>query len=404
MFNKEITFDRFVRGLIGLAVLIVLYLLVKYLSPVLLPFFIAWIVAYLLFPIVAFLQYKCRLRSRILCIFLTLLLVGGVVTAAAYIVVPPFVEECGHFKEVATRYVAKELKHEDSAPAVVMKFVRENLKSVDIDQFLKQKDVRTAIKGIVPKAWNLLTTTAGTIVSLLASLIAVLYLFFLLKDYERYADGWIRFVPQRRRRLASQVVADIERGMNGYFRGQALVALSNCVMFSVGFLIIGFPMPVGLGCFIGIISFVPYLQIAGFIPAIVLALLRCADTGQNFFLLIGLVIVVYLVVQVLQDTIVTPHVMGKIMGLSPAVILLALSVWGYMLGIIGLIIALPLTTLMISYYRRYIVGEPSDDDPTARLVRDTTPATAEAPAPTEPTNSVENNESRGFYQEGGGEA
>ena len=57
---------------------------------------------------------------------------------------------------------------------------------------------------------------------------------------------------------------------------------------------------------------------------------------------------VYIVVQVLQDTIVTPHVMGKIMGLSPAVILLSLSVWGYILGIVGLIIALPVTTLMIS--------------------------------------------------------
>jgi Predicted permease len=61
-------------------------------------------------------------------------------------------------------------------------------------------------------------------------------------------------------------------------------------------------------------------------------------------------------VQVLQDTIVTPHVMGKIMGLSPAVILLSLSVWGYILGIVGLIIALPVTTLMISYYRRYVIG------------------------------------------------
>ena len=152
--------------------------------------------------------------------------------------------------------------------------------------------------------------------------------------------------------------------MNGYFRGQALVALSNCVMFSVGFVIIGFPMPIALGCFIGLISFVPYLQVVGIVPALILALLRSADTGQNFWLLIGGVALVYIVVQVLQDTIVTPHVMGKIMGLSPAIILLSLTVWGYMLGIIGLIIALPLTTLAISYYHRYIIGDiekPSDE-------------------------------------------
>lgn len=103
--------------------------------------------------------------------------------------------------------------------------------------------------------------------NLLASLISLLYLFFLLKDYERYAYGWIDFVPHSRREIARQLVGDIKQGMNGYFRGQALVALSNCVMFSVGFWILGFPIPVGLGCFIGLISFVPYLQVIGFVPA-----------------------------------------------------------------------------------------------------------------------------------------
>ncbi|MBR1733321.1 MAG: AI-2E family transporter, partial [Alloprevotella sp.] len=134
-------------------------------------------------------------------------------------------------------------------------------------------------------------------------------------------------------------------------------------MFSVGFLLRGFPRPVGLGCFIGLISFVPYLQVIGILPATVLALLRAADTGQNFWLLIGGVILVYIVVQILQDTIVTPYVMGNITGLSPAIILLSLSVWGYMLGIIGLIIALPLTTLLISYYRRYVIGSDVADNP-----------------------------------------
>lgn len=403
MFRKEITFDRFVRGLLALAVLIILFLLLKYLSPVLIPFFVAWVIAYMLYPIVAFLQYKCRLKSRILCIFLAFALVGGVVTAVGYVVVPPFVEECGHVKDVATRYFADGLKHKSSVPSAVNAFVNDKLSTLQIDKLIKQKDVQSAVKTLVPKAWGLLTSTAGTIINILASLIAVLYLFFLLKDYERYADGWIRFVPHKNRRIASQIMGDIRDGMNGYFRGQALVALSNCVMFSVGFLLIGFPMPIGLGCFIGIISFVPYLQVAGILPAIVLALLRSADTGQNFFLLIGLVLLVYIVVQILQDTIVTPHVMGKIMGLSPAVILLSLSVWGYMLGIIGLIIALPVTTLMISYYHRYIIGEAEDDDPTARLVRDTMPATSAPPTPEVSTGSVENNENRGFYQDANGE-
>lgn len=403
MFKKEITFDRFVRGLLLLAVLVIAFFLLKYLSPVLIPFFVAWIIAYMLYPLVAFLQYKCRLKNRILCIFLSWIILAGVVTALAYIVVPPFVDECGHIKEVAGRYFDTSLKHKDSAPAIVKNFINEKLSTLQVDKLLKQKDIQSAIKSIVPKAWDFVSSTAGTIVNILASLISILYLFFLLKDYERYADGWIRFVPHKNRNIASQIMSDIKHGMNGYFRGQLLVALSNCVMFSVGFLLIDFPMPIGLGCFIGIISFVPYLQVVGFIPALVLALLRSADTGQNFFLLMGLVLLVYIVVQVLQDTIVTPHVMGKIMGLSPAVILLSLSVWGYMLGIIGLIIALPVTTLMISYYHRYIIGAPPEPSPTERLIRDTTPVATEPAQTDAPQSSVENNEARRFYQDEDGE-
>ena len=362
MIRGEINFDRFVRGILALAVIVVLYFLLSYLSPVLLPFFVAWVAAYMLYPIVRFLQYRCHLKNRILCIFLTVALVGASVAAVAYLVVPPFVEEFSNVKDVAMRYIDKTAKYQDSLPQSVQELIQKNVSEEQIEKLLKEKDVQTAIKNLLPKAWNFLWSTAGWIINLLASLIGILYFFFLLKDYELYSEGWQRYVPKGKRGIVSQIVGDIETGMNGYFRGQALVALSNCIMFSIGFWIIGFPLPLALGCFIGLISFVPYLQVVGAIPAAVLALLHAADTGQNFWLLMGGVLLVYLVVQVLQDSVVTPYVMGNITGLSPAVILLSLSVWGYMLGIIGLIIALPLTTLMISYYRRYIVGDVAEEE------------------------------------------
>lgn len=359
---KEINFDRFVRGLLFLVGIIIVYLLLNYLSPVLLPFFIAWVAAYMLYPIVRFLQYRCHLRNRILCIVLTLMLVGGALTAISYVIVPPFVEEVGHVKEVAKRFVNNQSNYRNVVPKEVEQYLRKNFSEEKISDLLKQKDVQTSLKNIFGKVWGVVWGAAGVILDFIASLMGILYFFFLLKDYEKYADGWIRYVPKKRRPMAQMLVADISQGMSGYFRGQALVALSNCVMFSVGFLIIGFPMPIALGCFIGLISFIPYVQVVGILPAAILALLRAADTGQNFWLLIGGVILVYLVVQVLQDSIVTPYVMGNITGLSPAIILLALSVWGYMLGIIGLIIALPVTTLMISYYRRFVIGDTDTGD------------------------------------------
>ena len=382
VFKQEINFDRFVRGLLLLLGIVALYFVLSYLSPVLMPFFVAWVAAYMLYPIVRFLQYRCRLRSRILCIFLTLALVGGAITAVSYLIVPPFVEEVGHVKEVATRFISGKSNYKGVVPEQVEAFVRENLSQEKIEKLLREKDVQQALKNVFGQVWDAVWDAAGIIIDIMASLIGVLYFFFLLMDYEKYSEGWIRYIPRRRRPMAQMLLSDISHGMSGYFRGQALVALSNCVMFSVGFLIIGFPMPIALGLFIGLISFVPYVQVVGILPATILALLRAADTGQNFWLLIGGVILVYIVVQILQDTVVTPLVMGNITGLSPAIILLSLTVWGYMLGIIGLIIALPLTTLMISYYKRFIIGEEplSDDPPEEALAADEVLAAEEVAA------------------------
>jgi len=357
MFEKEINFDRFVRGVIFLAILGLACYFINYLSGVLIPFFVAWLLAYMLFPVVRFFQVTCHLRSRLLSILLTLVLLVAVLVGIGYLFVPAFIEESEHVKDVAIKYIEHGANNTTIPPAV-QKFFTEHASELQIDRLLRQPDVQSAIKTVVPKMWNVLWSTAGIIINVISSLIALLYLFFLLLDYEKFSEGWLYFVPARRRSFASQLVGDVMQGMSRYFRGQALVALSNCVMFSIGFALIGFPMPVALGLFIGVISFVPYLQLVGFLPATILALLHAVETGENFWMLLGGVILVYAVVQVLQDTIFTPRIMGSLMGLSPAIVLLSLSVWGYLLGIIGLIIALPMTTLMISYYKRYIVGTP----------------------------------------------
>ncbi len=352
---REINFDRFVRGLVGLLVVAAVALALYWLRTALVPFFVAWVAAYMLYPVVRFLQVTCRLRNRVLCIVLALALSIGVLGGFFYIVVPPMVEEMMHLKDVALSYIHKGHWDNSTIPPVVMDFIQRAAKEHRVEELLQQKDIIDAVKNTIPRLWGMLWSTAGVIVNAVASLIALLYLFFILTDYERYATGWIKFVPRKRRRIAAQIMSDIEHGMSGYFRGQALIALSNCVMFSLGFFLIDFPMPLALGCFIGVISFVPYLQVVGILPATLLALLRAAESGQNFWWLIGGVVLVYLVVQVLQDTIFTPRIMGKIMGLPPAIILLSLSVWGYALGIVGLIVALPITTLIASYYRRYVV-------------------------------------------------
>ena len=114
-------------------------------------------------------------------------------------------------------------------------------------------------------------------------------------------------------------------------------------------------MAIGMGILIGLMSLIPYVHSLALIPIVFLSFLKSADTGDSFWGILLSALAVFAIVQVITDMVLTPRIMGKAMGLNPAVLLLSLSVWGALLGFIGLIIALPLTSLIISYYDRYVI-------------------------------------------------
>lgn len=355
-----IDFDRFIRGLLFLAVITVLVLGLRWLSPVLIPFFAAWAIAWILAPVVNFFQSTCRLRSRVLSVLITLALLIGLASAVAWLIIPPLIDGVTQIKEALLSYLASGHIRNIHLPEWLDHLMQQWLDQEKIQSMLRSDNLMKTIRETLPHVWNMLVSTANLVMSLVGAAFGALYLFFLLLDYDYYTTAWINWLPRTQRNFFRQLSEDLGHNMRGYFRGQALVALSNCVMFTLGFWIIGLPMPLGMGLFVGLISFIPYVQVVGFAPAAVLALMEMSDTGRSFWGLMALVLLVYIVVQVLQDTVFTPRIMGKIMGLSSAMVLLSLSIWSYMAGIIGLIIALPLTTIIFAYYKRYILKEPDD--------------------------------------------
>ncbi|EPT33645.1 PF01594 domain protein [Bacteroidetes bacterium oral taxon 272 str. F0290] len=356
MVRKKITFDLFVRGVLtGIVIIFVLYLINK-LSGVLLPFFIAWLIAYLLYPFVKFFQYKLRLRSRILAIIMVMLLFMAVFGLVVWGVFPPLIDEFSKVKDLITAYFIEGTKQAD-IPGTVVNFIKEYVDMEKVQEALNFENVGKIIQKGIPQLWAFLEGSMNVLFSIFASFIVLLYMFFILLDYETISNGWIKFIPSKKRDITQQIFNDVKDGMNRYFRGQALVATCVGILFCIGFLIIDFPLAIGFGLFIGLLNMVPYLQLIALIPTILLALLKAADTGQNFWWILFLAISVFCVVQVIQDMIITPKVMGKAMGLNPAIILLSLSIWGSLMGIVGMIIALPLTSLLIAYYKRYILKE-----------------------------------------------
>ena len=325
--RKEITFDRFIRGALVAAAILAVFWFVKELSSVLLPFFIAWFLAYLLYPIVKFVQYKLHVPTRALSIIVTLIFVTAIIGGV-------------------------------NIGEMVRDWIAQNKES--IASFFRSKDFTETVKTTMPKVFNMLGQTASIVISIVASCITLLYMFFILLDYEFLTENWIRIFPKKVRPFWHELATDVERELNNYIHGQGLVALCMGIMFCIGFTIIGFPMAIGLGILIGILDLVPYLHSFALIPTVFLAILKAADTGENFWAIFLSALAVFIIVQIITDMVVTPKVMGKAMGLNPAILLLSLSVWGALLGFLGLIIALPLTTLIIAYWQRYVTKEHED--------------------------------------------
>ena len=184
-------------------------------------------------------------------------------------------------------------------------------------------------------------------------LISLMYLIFLMIDFPKIRANWIYYVPVKYRDKARVLMRDVNHNMNAYFRGQGLVALIVGILFAIGFCIIGMPMGIAMGLIIGVLNLVPYMQALGIPPCILLCLVQSAQTGRPIWLTLLCMALVFVIVQTLQDMVLTPKIMGKMTGLGPAAILLSLSIWGVLFGIIGMIVALPLTTLMVSYYKNF---------------------------------------------------
>ncbi len=355
MTTQPITFDRFIRWAGTAAIIAIVIYFINELSSVLLPFAIAWLAAYLLYPIVRFVQYRLHVPTRILSILVTLVFVIGVISLVVYLIIPPMIEQFERLGKVVSNYVEHSAALHN-IPDMVRDWITQH--RMEIEQFCQSdKFLETLRTTIVPNLFSFISQTAGVIISIVASAITILYMFFILLDYEYLTENWIKIFPKKNRPFWNELSGDVKRELNNYIRGQSLVALTMGVLFCIGFTIIDFPMAIGLGILIGIMDLVPYLHTLALIPTAILALMKASDTGQNFWLVFGAAVLVFCVVQVIIDMFVTPKIMGKAMRLNPAILLLSLSVWGSLLGFIGLIIALPLTTILMAYWQRYITKD-----------------------------------------------
>ena len=357
--ESPFTFDRVVRIAIAVGVIWLLITLIAYLSDVLIPFAVALLLAYLINPLTSWLQRKLPFRHRIISVLLSLTIILAAVVLFLSILIPMVVSEVAQMRRLLSGLVDADqwqARLQEYVPEEIKIYIADLVRFEELVQLLNLENLRLFFQQVLPGIWGVFSGTISFVIGFAVVIVILLYLVFILLDYDEISEGWKDLIPDPYRQVVLGVVSDFSTAMRVYFRAQALIAFIVGLLFALGFWLIGLPMGILLGLLIGLLNMVPYLQVVGLLPALLFAIAGALGAGESIWVMLVLVLVVFAVVQVIQDAILVPRIMGGVTGFNPAVILLSLSIWGKLLGVLGLLIALPVTFLAHSYYKRFLKG------------------------------------------------
>ncbi|SHK21688.1 AI-2E family transporter [Fibrobacter sp. UWH4] len=357
MIKRIWTIDRVMRHLFMATGIGILLWILNYLSAVLAPFFAAFLVAYIFDPLVCKIQNKVKYRVVAVAIVISMmvLVIGG----AMWIFIPMVVGEVRHLGVLIQKLFSDSTWMERLSAFVPQDLWREFKSLISWDkvavamQSLDFWNAAQSVAGkVLPSAWGVVTKTSSLVMWLSGVGLIFMYLVFIMLDMPKLRKGVKNLFPTRYRQRASEFAMEMDRFMGSYFRAQSFVALSVGILYAIGFGVIGLPMGVAFGLFSGALNMIPYLQLTTIPLALLLAVVYALEKGMPFWEVAIIVLVIYLVVQVIQDMILVPKIVGSSMNLPPVGILLSLSIWGKLLGFLGLIVAIPFTCLCLVYIEK----------------------------------------------------
>jgi predicted PurR-regulated permease PerM len=330
--------------LITMAALLTLIWLLRATGSLFAPFILAWVLAYVLRPVADALE-----RRRVPRGLAVLLLVVPVLTGIALAIV----FGAPALRDQVERFVA-------NAPALVERGQRE-LARRDIP-FLDERGLLAQIQNIRPeqvstflesqreeiarRAWSAVLGVGrglGTVFTILGFFfLTPILAFYLLRDYHQINLRLAGMIPPAQRERAMRFLQGYDQLLAKYLRGQVLAAAIIGTLIGFGLWVAGFPYALALGVVAGVFNVVPYLGlIATLFPALLIALFSGAVVAS----LIKLALVIG-IVQVLEQAVISPRIVGESVGLHPVWLILSLAVGGYFFGFVGLLLAVPVAVLV----------------------------------------------------------
>jgi predicted PurR-regulated permease PerM len=337
--------------LIIIAVIAVTLIFVYLSRRVLLPFFVAFSLAYLLDPLVDRMEgWKIsRTLSVVTLLFLSFLFcLGGVL-----LIFPLFRMQAENLTRNFPHYLER-----------VQEWVRpflEQVAGLDKAKIQEMFDQGFASFGELPLKiitgattflWNSLSGLF-TVILVVANLVIIpVAMFYLLRDFDIIIAKLLNLIPPRLRDKTVDVVKEIDEVLGSFVRGQLMVALMMGVLYCIGLMICGTPMSLLIGMVSGLANLIPYLGLAiGFIPAALLTYLQT----QEFLPILG-VAGVFAVVQALEGMVITPRIVGDNIGLHPVAVIFAVLLGGELFGLVGIIIGVPAVAVINVLLKRGIVN------------------------------------------------
>ena len=314
------------------------------LGPVLTPFIIAAVLAYVLHPLVE--RLARRRVPRVVAVTLVEVAAIIIVLAVVLLIVPILSKQLPLLREqiplfadrlnatltpILSRFGIDVALDTASIKAFVLKYLNANL----------EEWTATALSS-ARIGGSILLTVIGTV------FLVPMVLFYLLMDWTRLRQRLADLIPPRLRERTHGFIDECDSVLGQYLRGQLSVMIALAVYYSVGLALFGFELAVPVGVFTGLAVFVPYV---GFGLGLTLALISGVLQFSGWHGLVG-VAVVYGIGQLLESFVLTPRLVGERIGMNPLTVIFALLAFGHLFGFVGVLIALPVSALLVVAVRR----------------------------------------------------
>lgn len=312
--------------------------LLYFLRPILTPFILGALLAYLANPSVEFLQRY--LKSRTLTVSFVFIILSFIVLFSILFLIPILIEQLQQFLSKLPHYI-NWIK--DKTAPLFEHFLEEgqNIDQNFIQQFLR--DRLSQASGISQKISNYLWQSINSLINLLSLLfLTPLVCFYLMRDWHQILNNIKKLIPIPQQNTIFTLSKKCDQMLGAFLKGQLSVMLMLGILYSLGLSLIGLEMSIAIGLFSGFLSFIPYLGlIVGMSTSIIVAFVQFQDWTHPL-----LVCVVFTIVQSLESSVITPKLVGDRIGLHPLAVIFALLAGGQLFGFFGILIALPAAAVL----------------------------------------------------------